>query len=384
MSDQQPTQFPYSPGLDDVPCAKSAICDIDGTKGILSYRGFPIETLADHSNFLETTALLLGGKLPTAAEIAALDAELRQNRALKQPIIEILKLLPESGHPMDALAAAVAAMGAFYPGNYTEDKKARHQATINLIAQLPTIVAAFHRVRSGKEAVAPRADLDHATNFLYMLSGTEPDPFIAKLLDTCLVLHAEHSMNASTFTARVVGSSLADPYAVISGAVHTLSGPLHGGANEEVLRMLRDIGNPEQVPAWAHDRVTNKKKISGFGHREYKVKDPRANVLQKFCLTLFDKFGSTPLYDIAVKLEAEMETLVGKKGVYPNVDFYSGIVYDKMGIPTDLFTPIFAIARVSGWLAHWHEQLEGNRIFRPSQIYVGPSVPQTYVPVSSR
>jgi citrate synthase len=382
MSEQTP--FPYSPGLDDVPCAKSAVCDIDGTKGILSYRGFPIETLAENSNFLETTALLLKGSLPTQAELDKLDAELRQNRALKYPIVEILKLLPESGHPMDALATAVAAMGAFYPGNYTEDKAARHQATIRLIAQLPTIVAAFHRARSGDEVIAPRADLDHATNFLYMLSGKEPDPFIAKLLDTCLVLHAEHSMNASTFTARVVGSSLADPFAVISGAVHTLSGPLHGGANEEVLRMLRDIGGAEKVPAWANDRVTNKKKISGFGHREYKVKDPRAKVLQKFCLTLFEKFGSTPLYDIATALEAEMERLVGHKGVYPNVDFYSGIVYDKMGIPTDLFTPIFAIARVSGWLAHWHEQLDGNRIFRPSQIYTGASVPQEYAGVSAR
>jgi citrate synthase len=367
----EPITYPYSPGLDDVPCAKSTICFIDGQKGILSYRGYPIDELAAGSNFVETSYLLLKGQLPNATELAAFDKDLRAHRKLKYPIIDLMKCLPTNGHSMAALSTAVAASGMFYPGKYVESKDDQYMASVRLIAKFPTIVAAFHRLHFDNEPIAPREDLDHATNFLYMLSGKLPDPFIAKLFDTCLVLHAEHSMNASTFTARVVGSSLADPFAVVAGAIGTLSGPLHGGANEEVLKMLKGIGNVAAVKEWAIDGVTNKKKISGFGHREYKVKDPRATVLQKFCLTLFERFGSTPLYDIATALETEMEALVGKKGVYPNVDFYSGIVYDKMGIPSDLFTPIFAIARISGWLAHWLEQLNGNRIFRPSQIYTG-------------
>lgn len=379
----EPTTYPYSPGLDDVPCAKSKVCFIDGQKGILSYRGYPIEDLAANSNFIETSYLLLKGKLPTQEELTSFSNDLTLHRRLKFRIIDLMKCLPESGHPMDALDTAVAAIGMFYPGKHVENEEDRYWACIRLIAKLPTIVAAFHRMRFGDEHILPRDDLDHATNFLYMLSGKEPDPFIAKLLDTCLVLHAEHSMNASTFTARVVGSSLADPFAVVSAAVGTLSGPLHGGANEQVLHMLREIGSVQNVRPWVEESLAKKKKIFGFGHREYKVKDPRATVLQKLCLQLFERFGSTPLYDIAVELEKVMEEKVGHKGVYPNVDFYSGIVYDKMGIPVELFTPIFAIARVSGWLAHWLEQLDGNRIFRPSQIYIGEEG-LSYKPISER
>jgi citrate synthase len=285
----------------------------------------------------------------------------------------MLKMLPKSGHPMDALSAAVAAMGMFYPGDHVHDPKFRRECVVRLVANFPTVVAAWQRIRNGDDPIRARPDLGHAANFLYMLSGDEPAPLLARTMDVALILHAEHQMNASTFSARVTGSALADPYAVVSAAVGTLSGPLHGGANEEVLKMLRTIPSkkPSIVRAWAEDRLARKEKISGFGHREYKVKDPRATILQKLSQSVFEQYGTTPVYDIATELERQMADLVGGKGIYPNVDFYSGILYEKLGIPTDLFTPIFAIARVSGWLAHLLEQLQNNRIFRPSQVWTG-------------
>ena len=365
-------QYEYVPGLAGVPAAMSKVCFIDGLKGILEYRGYPIEILAESTTFEETAYLLLHGNLPTQAQLDDLDGQLRSHRRLKFKIVDILKCLPETGHPMDALGAAVAALGMFYPTKIVEDPKLRMDAAIRLIAKAPTIVAAFARIRRGDEPILPRDDLGHAANFLYMLSGAEADPLVARVLDVCMILHAEHSMNASTFSARVTGSTLADPYSVVSSAIGTLAGPLHGGANEEVLTMLRSVaGSLAAVRPWAEERIKAKKKISGFGHREYKVKDPRAKILQKLAVQLFDKFGRTPLYDLACELEKVVAEHLGPKGVYPNVDFYSGIVYEKMGVPADLFTPIFAISRTAGWLAHWLEQLEDNRIFRPSQIYTG-------------
>jgi citrate synthase len=360
----------YVPGLAGVPAAQSKVCFIDGQKGILEYRGYSIESLAENCTFEEVAWLLLKGELPTAQELADFDRHLRRHRRLKFKIIDLMKCLPEGGHPMDALDASVAALGMFYPAKIVEDPRLRFEAAIRLIAKVPTIVASFARIRRGDEPIVPRDDLSHAANFLYMLSEEEPDPLIARVLDVCMILHAEHSMNASTFSARVCGSTLADPYSVVSSAIGTLAGPLHGGANEEVLTMLRAIP-PGGVAAWAEDRVTNKKKISGFGHREYKVKDPRATILQRLAVQLFEKLGRTPIYDTALELERIIGERLGPKGVYPNVDFYSGIFYEKMGITADLFTPIFAISRTAGWLAHWLEQLEDNRIFRPSQIYTG-------------
>jgi len=376
-------QFPYAPGLAGVPAAESKVCDIDGQKGILFYRGYPIEELAEKSTFEETSYMLLYGQLPTKEQLENFSHELVHHRRLKYKLIDLMKTLPETGHPMDALAAAVGALGMFYPHINVMDADQRHGACVRLIAKLPTIVAAFHRMRRGDRDVLPNDKLTHAANFLYMLNEQEPDPFHAKILDTCLVLHAEHSMNASTFSARVTGSSLADSYAVVASAVGTLSGPLHGGANEDVLDMLTEIGSVENVVPWLDKAQAAKRKIPGFGHREYKVKDPRAKILQRLAEQLFARYGSTPLYDIAVKLEALMAERVGSKGIYPNVDFYSGLVYQKLAIPTDLFTPVFAIARVSGWLAHWMEQLENNRIFRPSQVYVG-SPPRSYTTIDRR
>jgi citrate synthase len=379
------TEIPYVPGLANVPAAESSVCYLDGKVGKLQYRGYPLDVLAEHSTYEEVAYLLLYGALPTREQLDRFDAKLRRERKVKFRIIDLLKTLPESGHPMDALMSALAAMSMFYPGDHVNDAEFRDACCIRLIAKLPTIVAAWQRIRNGDDPIKPRDDLSHAANFLYVLNGEEPDPLVARTMDVAFILHAEHQMNASTFTARVTGSALADPYTVVCAAVGTLSGPLHGGANEEVLRMLRTIpdGTPSTIRAWAEDRLARKQLISGFGHREYKVKDPRATILQKLSERVFERVGRTPMYDLAMELERQMADLVGAKGIFPNVDFYSGILYNRMGIPTDLFTPIFAIARVAGWLAHLLEQLQNNRIFRPSQIWQG-EFDRAWVPISDR
>ena len=238
-------------------------------------------------------------------------------------------------------------------------------------------------IRKGQDPIQPRDDLAYSANFLYMLTEREPDPLAARIFDRCLMLHAEHSLNASTFSARVTASTLTDPYAVVASAVGTLAGPLHGGANEDVLAMLEEVGTPGNAGAYLDEAMAAKRKIMGFGHREYKVKDPRAVILQALVEKMFARFGHDDLYDVAVAIEREAESRLGPKGIYPNVDFYSGLVYRKLGIPRDLFTPVFAIARVAGWLAHWREQLGANRIFRPSQIYSG-SQPRTWISMDER
>jgi citrate synthase len=377
------SQLELRPGLADVPVAESAVSFIDGKRARLEYRGIAVETLARESCFEETAYLLLRGDLPTQRDLCDFDHQLRHHRRLKYKLKDLIKCLPETGHPMDALQAAVAAMGMFYPARDVTNQQSNWDSAVRLIAKLPTVVAAFHRLRVGDEALDPRDDLDHAANFYYMLFEREPSPAVRKIIDACLILHAEHTMNASTFSARVTGSTLANPYTVISSAIGTLTGPLHGGANEEVLEMLDEIGSFENVRPWVENAVATKKKIMGFGHRVYKVKDPRATVLQELAEHVFAESSRPPRYEMAVEMERIMAGLLGSKGIYPNVDFYSGIVYQALGIPSDLFTPIFAIARVAGWLAHWLEQLKNNRIFRPEQIYVGQhDVP--YVPLEKR
>jgi citrate synthase len=286
---------------------------------------------------------------------------------------------------MDSLQTLVAALGAFYPSRLVNDPSKNWDAALRLTAALPTLVAAIARVRRGEEMLDPRSDLDHAANFYYMLFGKEPTPATRKVLDACLILHAEHNMNASTFTARVVGSSLANPYAVISAAVGSLSGPLHGGANEECLVQLEEIGSPDKVKPWLDAKLAKdpKHKVMGLGHRVYKVKDPRATVLQEFAEQMFAETSRPKNYEIALELERVCAGIYGAKGVYPNVDFYSGVVYQSLGIPTDVFTPIFAIGRVAGWLAHWLEQLQGNRIYRPEQEYIGKQ-DLVYTPLEKR
>ena len=375
--------YEYRPGLEGVPATQSSISFVDGQNGILEYCGINVEELAKYSTFLETSYLLIWGALPTQTELEEFEHEIRYHRRLKYRIRDMMKCFPESGHPMDALQASAAALGLFYSRRALDDPAYIRAAVVRLLAKIPTMVAAFQLMRKGNDPVQPRDDLDYSANFLYMLNEREPDPLAARVFDVCLTLHAEHTINASTFSAMVTASTLTDPYGVIASAVGTLAGPLHGGANEEVIWMLEEIGSIANVEPYLDSCIERKSKIMGFGHRVYKVKDPRATILQTLAEQIFEKFGRDEYYDIAVALEKAVEDRLAHKGIYPNVDFYSGLVYRKLGIPTDLFTPVFAISRTAGWLAHWKEQLNANRIFRPTQIYTGQHN-ALYVPIEKR
>ena len=367
------TGLVFRPGLEGVPATQSSICDIDGQEGKLSYRGYAVDDLAAHCSFLETTYLLIWGELPTPQQLRDFEHEVQMHRRVSFRVRDMMKCFPSDGHPMDALQSSAASLGLFYSRRAIDDPQYIYDAVVRLIAKIPTMVAAFQLIRKGQDPIQPRDDLAYSANFLYMLTEREPDPLASRVFDRCLILHAEHSLNASTFSARVTASTLTDPYAVVASAVGTLAGPLHGGANEDVLAMLDEIGAADHAVAYLESAMASKRKVMGFGHREYRVKDPRAVILQALAEELFDRFGHDEMYDVARALEAAAESRLGPKGIYPNVDFYSGLVYRKLGIPRDLFTPVFAIARVAGWLAHWREQLGANRIFRPSQIYTGSS-----------
>ncbi|HEV8540440.1 MAG TPA: citrate synthase [Nitrospiraceae bacterium] len=373
----------FMPGLAGVPAAKSAISDVDGQRGVLEYRGIRIEDLAAKSSFLETAYLLLFGRLPTQAELDRFVSDVTHHRRIKFRIVDLMKCLPEQGHPMDALQAAVAALGMFYPARNVKDMETNYWSAVRLIAKLPTIVAAFARLRRGDDFIPPRDDLGFSENFLYMLADQVPPKMLAETLDVCLILHAEHTMNASTFTGMVTASTLADPYTVVASSIGALKGPLHGGANEGVVQMLREIGTSDRVRPYLEQKLRDKQKITGLGHRVYKVKDPRAIILQQLCERLFKEYGSSSLYNVALEVERVAGELLGARKVYPNVDFYSGILYDKMGIEVEFFTPIFAMARVAGWLAHWFEQLRENKLYRPDQIYEGAHG-RPYIPLARR
>ncbi|HEX5133518.1 MAG TPA: citrate synthase [Candidatus Krumholzibacteria bacterium] len=373
----------YIPGLEKVPAAESAISFIDGEKGILEYRGIRIEDLAAHSTFEEVAYLLTTGRLPTEPELQEFHRRAAHGRILSKELKEVIKRTPASAHPMAALQTAVAAVGMVSAHSNIYDEKSREDCAVEFIGKFPSLVAAIHRVRHGMDIVEPDPSLPIAADFLHMLSGEKPDTNKARAMDICLILHADHTMNASTFTTRVTASTECQPSAAISAAVGSLSGPLHGGANEAVLHMLEEIGSKEKAAPWFERKLERKEKIMGMGHRVYKTKDPRATILQGLARDLFVKSGSSPLYDIAVELETMAIEKLGPRGIYPNVDFYAGIVYNRLAIPTDLFTPIFAVSRVAGWSAHWMEQMRHNRIFRPTQVYQGEhGVP--YVPMAER
>ena len=380
---KETSEVGFRPGLEGVPATQSAICDIDGMQGHLTYRGYGLEELAINSTFLETTYLLIWGELPLPQQLRDFEAEVQMHRRVSFRVRDMMKCFPATGHPMDALQSSAASLGLFYSRRAIDNPQYVYDAVVRLIAKIPTMVAAFQLIRKGQDPIQPRDDLAYSANFLYMLTEREPDPLAARIFDRCLILHAEHSLNASTFSARVTASTLTDPYAVVASAVGTLAGPLHGGANEDVLAMLEEIGVPENAGAYLDDAMANKRKVMGFGHREYRVKDPRAVILQGLAEEMFDKFGRDDLYEVAQAVEREAALRLGSKGIYPNVDFYSGLVYRKLRIPRELFTPIFAISRVAGWLAHWREQLGANRIFRPSQIYTGLSGRQ-WIPAEQR
>ncbi len=372
------------PGLEGIPAAESAISYIDGDKGILEYRGIPIETLSVKSNFIEVAYLLMFGKLPARDEYEKFKSDVTHHTRLKLKILRMMEWLPENGHPMHYLQAITSAMGMYYPARDTLDPEVRYWSAVRLVAKLPTIVAASHRLKHGDAPIMPRNDLSFSANFYYMLFEREPLPLIEKILDTMLILHADHTMNASTFSARVVGSTLADPYTIVSSAIGTLSGPLHGGANEEVVRMLAEIKTRENVRPYIDGRLERKEKIMGIGHRVYKTRDPRGEVLKGFIAELIaHKDIDSSVFELSKEIESAVAEKLAGKNLHPNVDFYSGIVFNGIGIPTELFTPIFAMGRVAGWLAHWIEQLKTNRIYRPTQKYTGKRE-EPYIPMEER
>ena len=382
----------YLPGLAGVPATKSNISDIDGEQGILAYRGYRIEELAKYSSFEETVLLLLDGRLPAEGELSEFKQQLVDNRHLKFTTRGMMKNLPSSGHPMEMLQTVVSSLGMYNPDNSClvdatacDDINYIHNTTVKIMSRVASIVAMWEHIRNGYDPVDSRDDLSYAENFLYMFTGKEPDPLLARIMDVCLILHAEHTINASTFAALVNASTLASPYSVIAASIGALSGPLHGGANQKVLEMLEEIGSPEKAEAYVDQRLANKEVIWGMGHREYKTKDPRATILQGLVDEFMEARGGdlNPMFEIAKAVEKVCEDRLSNKGVYANVDFYSGILYAEMGIPADQFTTIFAVSRTAGWLAHWREQLGDNRIFRPTQVYTGEPI-RKYVSLNKR
>tara|TARA_B100001094_G_scaffold29247_1_gene24375 strand:+ start:1754 stop:2923 length:1170 start_codon:yes stop_codon:yes gene_type:complete len=370
------TMTEYIPGLAGVPATKSAISSIDGEKGVLAYRGYSIQDLVKHSSFEETALLLMNGELPSTNELSDFKNILQKRNEVKRKIRHLLWSLPSTGHSMDVLQTAMAAMATFYPdaGAADPDSAYTQNALIKIISNMSTLVAMWTRISRGYDPIPPSNKMSYAENFMYMCFGEESDPEIVRLLDACLILHAEHTINASTFSTMVTASTLANPFSSIASGVGTLAGPLHGNANENVLLMLDEIGSAKNARGWIENRLKNKQVIWGMGHREYKTKDPRATILEKMIKTYIKKNGLSlsNRFETALEVEKICDELLSQKGVYPNVDFYSGILYSEIfNFTKEHFTPIFAMARSAGWVAHWHEQVSHNRIFRPTQIYTG-------------
>lgn len=365
-------------GLEGIVATTSSISSI--IDGVLTYRGINIDDLAENASFEEIVYLLWFGKLPNRAELNDLIVKLSQNAALPKQVLDLIRATPKDVNSMAALRTFVSALALYDEEANEMDADANLRKAIRLQAQLPTVVAAFSRIREGKEPVAPREGAGIAENFLYMLTGTEPEAIAIEALNKALVLHADHELNASTFASRVTVATLSDIYSGVVSAIGTLKGPLHGGANEAVMAMLEEIGSVDNVEPYIQDKLNNREKIMGFGHRVYKNGDPRAKHLQKMSEELGKLTGNTMWYEMSVQIEG---LVTGMKGLKPNVDFYSASVYTSLQIPRDLFTPIFAMSRVSGWTAHILEQYENNRLIRPRAEYTGPSH-QTFVPIEDR
>ncbi|HEU4463832.1 MAG TPA: citrate/2-methylcitrate synthase [Gemmatimonadota bacterium] len=381
MSETTVVAQPSAGGLEGVVVAESEISYVDGQEGRLVYRGFSIEDLAERSTFEETTKLLLDGELPSEPELAAFRAALAAERSLDERTLETIRGFPADAEPMAALRTTVSALGMVDPDRGDDGQEATRRKAIRLIARLPMIVAACDRARRGEEPVPPRGDLGHAASFLHQLRGEAPDPDDARILDVCLILHAEHGMNASTFSARVTAATLSDIHSAVTSAIGTLKGPLHGGANQEVMKMLLEIDARGIEPA-AHVReiLAGGRKVMGFGHRVYRTMDPRAPILRSFSRSLGERAGDLRWYRMSEEI---VETMRTAKGIDPNVDFFSASTYHALGIPADLFTPLFAIARVSGWAAHVEAQYARNRLIRPRAKYVGKR-DLRYVPIGQR
>jgi len=367
-------------GLEDVVVSSSEICFIDGHQGRLLYRGFDINDLVAHSTFEEVVYLLWHGALPTRKELDAHVKVLIRVRKLPPRLIRVLRVLPPKTTPMEVLRTGVSALSAFDPDAADSSREATLRKAIRLTAQIPTLVAAWERIRRGKAPVAPNPRLNHAANFLYMMSGKRATPLAVQTFDVALILHADHEFNASTFAARVTAATLSDLHSAITSAIGALKGPLHGGANEQVMRMVEQIKEPGRAEAWIRKALAAKVRINGFGHRVYRVEDPRAKHLRRLATELGQQAGDTRNTEI---LNTVARVVTEEKRIYPNVDLYSGAAYVNMGIPPDQFTPIFAISRVAGWSAHVLEQHANNRLIRPRAEYTGPTS-ATYVPIDQR
>ncbi len=357
-------------GLEGIVVAQTRLSTIDGEAGTLVYAGYTIEDLAEHATFEEVCHLLWNGEMPTREELAALRKRIAAESTLSEPVLEVIRTAPKDAHPMAVLRTAVSALGLHDPEAEDMSREANLRKAIRLVAQLPIITAATARMRAGQEPVPPRPELGIAANLLYMLNGEEPGAHEARTMDVALTLHAEHGLNASTFSARVTVATLADLYSAVTSAIGTLKGPLHGGANERVMGLLETIGETDNAESWVQGALERKEKIMGFGHRVYRAIDPRAPILRR----LGEELGSSKWIEISDRVREVMRAEMDKrnKQIYANVDFYSASVYDKLGVPTALFTNIFACARVSGWTAHILEQLDDNRLIRPKADYVGP------------
>ncbi|MFY9610231.1 MAG: citrate synthase [Blastocatellia bacterium] len=367
-------------GLEGVVAAQSSISDVNGEEGNLIYAGYDIHDLATHATFEEVIFLLWNGKLPTAAQLDQLKSQLNSETRLPAEIIELISSIPKTANPMDVLRTVVSALGLYDRDAADNSIEASIRKAVRLTAKFPIVVTTFQRVRNGKDPVHPHQELSLAGNFLYTLNGKEPDEIATRTMDVAFVLHADHELNASTFAARVTAATMSDMYSAIVSAIGTLKGPLHGGANEGVIKNLIEIGTVEAVEPWVKNAFANKKKIMGFGHRVYRTIDPRATHLSEMSRKLGERTGETKWYEMSKKME---EVVMREKHLNANVDFYSASTYYALGVPTDLFTPIFACSRISGWTAHVLEQFRNNRLIRPRAEYIGPRGLK-YVPIEQR
>lgn len=367
-------------GLEGVVASETALSFIDGQEGILLYRGYNIHDLAEEASYPEALYLLWDGELPDRDELEAFRSRLAGQRALDDRALEILRQMPPEADPMSVLRTAVSALGTYDPDSEENTPEANRRKAERLVAKIPTIIAAFHRLRDGEEPVAPDPDLPHAANFLYMLRGEEPREVEARALDTSLLLYLDHGLNASTFTCRVVASTLSDLHSALTGGVGALRGALHGGANEQAMRMLLEIGDRDGATGWVEEALEEGRRIMGFGHRVYRTEDPRATHLRAMSGELTSSLGEPKWHEIARTVE---EAMLDRKGIDCNVDFYCGTVYHTLGLPLDLYTPLFATGRVGGWAGHVMEQHADNRLIRPRAEYVGPK-DREFVPIEDR
>jgi citrate synthase len=372
----------FKEGLEDIVVATSEICFIDGREGRLLYRGHDVDDLAEHSTFEEVVYLLWHGSLPSRKELGEHAKVLAAGatRRLPPKLVQMLRALPKKATPMEVLRTGVSALSAFDPDGDDNSRDASLRKAVRLTARIPTLIAAWERIRRGRAPVAPNPRLNLAANFLYMMSGRKPSPLAARTFDVALIQHADHEFNASTFAARVTAATLSDMYSAVTSGIGALKGPLHGGANEQVMRMVEQVKSPDRAEAWIRKALADKARINGFGHRVYRTEDPRAKHLRRLATELGEQGGDTSAVQI---LETIARIVTEEKQIYPNVDLFSGAAYQAMGIPTDQFTPIFAMSRVAGWSAHVLEQHAHNRLIRPRAEYTGPGR-QEYVPIDQR